>query len=270
MGKAVQGGSVNFYDFAGYPRATASRESRGAQRVGKVAWDSIDELILECFPSPPQAPGQFPGIPWLFCDTMSIETLSPEPGPDEMDVSGDVPTYDWGKVEINYSTLDYDSQSDPNELLTENYDFGAEMMEIASSGMRWFSQSSTQRLPTAIPLFKKIPIMNVETTWHRVYSIPIVAIRNLIGCINVNTFRGCVAESLLFSGARITYTFDTQGQQTWTVTYQFQQKLVWQAGVAYGWNHQFRPETGLFERIVTPAGNNLYYHGNFQTLLTPG
>lgn len=264
MGKAVNGGSINFYDLdeGRSPIITVDRKKRSIKREGEIAWSDIEALIAECFPS-----GLYPGSSYLYVETMEIRP-KPEPVPS----GGNVPTFTGAFVTINYAPDEQKQNQgeDGQPLITRRYGIGGEFMTLPSTSLVWASDNArvNQEFVNAT---KIIPLIEHSITWHQANSIPWTAIRNNLGRVNENAFAAdnlyfpnVGAETLLFMGADINATFDTSGQLKYTLEYRFQEKSFQGTGfdgnlANVHWNYFYRstnrPHWG---RLIDQDGKSVY------------
>lgn len=287
MGKAIQGGAINFYDFTDgdklSPRILINRETRAAKRRGHIAYSDIDALILECFPTAPAAPGAYPGVSYLYADSLEIAPLCEEGS--AVNCAGDVAVWTNADVTIGYSTLPYTV----SERITRRYSHGAEILTMPANSVRWESQAVGEHIETEdVQAGKLIPTIEHAMTFHRVTSIPWAAIRDNIGCVNIATYESIPAECLLFLGAEVSFVFSTDGTQVWTLEYHFSERNIrWSdsteaagessasssegfiaTGPPFGWNHFWRPSHKRWERVLDDDGNRMYSGGTFSGLFS--
>lgn len=258
MGIAVQGGAVTFDDINGVsPKITGTRDSREARREGHFAWASGDALILECVPAAPSLPGLYPGSSILYVKSIVIEPVAEEGN----FTCGNVAVYSRGKAVIEYGKLDYDSAT----LVTRKWGFSGEFMTLPANSMRWDNGDAVEN--EEISAAKNIRMTEHSMTRHRATTIPWTTIRNCIGKVNsaiLNDaiFDNVAAESLLYLGASIDWTLSTNGSVEWTLEHRFQERLVENNGVRYGWNHFWRPDKKRWEKLKDDNGRYTYESTN--------
>lgn len=267
MGRATVGGSVVFDDIAGDLKISAARDvqvgrtalsTRQFERTGLITYSDIDTLIAECFPAPPSLPGQLPNVSYLYCDSLTCVPFGDVPATCPTLA---FPTYSVGRVTITYSTLPYNT----SDLIQRRYSIGAEFLSMPTSGLRWESEPATSIIESEdVVAQKRISIIEHSMTFNRVASIPWSAIRNNIGKVNDGTYEGAADQTLLFSGAEISFTVAAEGTVTWTLDYRFQERIVTDEtgstgyDQTFGWNHVYRAETKAWERVLDADGNPLY------------
>lgn len=265
---AVQGGAVAFDELEGEegggpsPVITADRYGRAATREGRVLWTDIDALLLECFPPAGSLPGQYPGVSYLFVDSVEITPAVP----DKPTRSGNVLVWPYAVVKIGYKTPDYDTST----LLSRRYSFSADAMTLPSGFLRWGEQYGDIIQQEDVRPHKVIRVIEHSITHHRQASIPFGVLRTHVGRINDDEYEGAPAETLYFSGVEIGIEFDTVGNTTRDITYSFRERVINRSGAygtgTIGWNHIWRPDTGDWDKPVDEMGNFLYQTADFTEL----
>ena len=180
------------------------------------------------------------------------------------------------KITITYSPLqtDQQQQQDPSEpsplpsgtWATYNQTSNVEFRTELGRGMMW--QSDSKQLPPDIPSVVPESATQHTVTWHQVKIVPWVTIGNMKGCVNQTAFRlpgspqVFQPETLLFDGLddEISLSFDGQFS-TRKLTLKFIEKAqkafsdtakgasAAAGSTIYGWNHQWRPETGQYDKV---------------------
>lgn len=263
MSVIVQGGSVSFSDWVGEPSKSptiqATRDSRSATRVGVIAYSDIDAALLECFPAPPALPGAYPGVSYLYVDSVSIEPWPDQPAWFSCTT---VPTYVYAQLTINYSPLSYDA----SDLLSRKTTYRTEAMLIPANSMKWGDGTAIQQ--EDLQAAKLIPMIDHAITYHRVApaneSAIDAAVRSNMGHINNGTFEGATGGTLLFAGADKTWTIDSTGAQTFSYEMHFiERKITWNGTPDYGWNNFWRNSDKSWQtllddnnQLVYPASSN--------------
>jgi hypothetical protein len=261
VGVAVQGGIVPFDDLAGQsPTINFTRDSRSATRTGKVAWANIDALFIECYPTASGLPGVYPGVSYLFVDSVDVKPFNPG-GDKSPTCTGNVIVPVEALVTINYSKLPYEYES--STFLSRRWSFSGEFMTLPASSVKWIGPPAVPVVNEEISAAKIIPTIEHSLSRQRATSIPWTAIKNCIGKVNESaidngTFDDVPAESLLCLGSQIDWTFSTDGTQIWNLEHRFQERLVKQGSSTYGWNHFWRPDTKAWEKLVDDSGNTIY------------
>jgi hypothetical protein len=180
------------------------------------------------------------------------------------------------KITITYSPLqtDQQQQQDPGEpsplpsgtWATYNQSSNVEFRTELGRGMIW--QTDSKQLPPDIPSVVPESATQHTVTWHQVKIVPWVTLGNMKGCVNQTAFRlpgspqVFQPETLLFDGLddEISLSFDGQFS-TRKLTLKFIEKAqkafsdtakgasAAAGSTIYGWNHQWRPETGQYDKV---------------------
>lgn len=257
----VEGGLVPFEEYPkNSPEIKLTREARTVSRRGLIAWANIDALALECYPAPPLVYGRHPTIPYLYVDSVDIRPLHPEASIDSFSVSGGVLSHEYAEIEVTYKRLDFDQDDNGaggTDLLTRKWSFGGEFMTIPSHSLEWEDQPGQPVQQEEISAGKIIPTIEHSITQHRVTSINWTAIRVCIGRVNLDEYEGADEQTLLFSGAEITFQFTNDGTKTYTKDLRFQERRVLQGSDVFGWNHFLRSD-GDWKKLKDKKGNLLY------------
>lgn len=267
MGKAVDGGAVIFDDLAGEIGYQITLKEETATRTGRVAWVDLDALVDECFPSPPSLPGLLPGSTYVYVKSVDIKVDHPEPG-NEL-VPGDVPTYSTANVTINYGPLDLGGNgdhADSDDGISRKWGVSAEFLTVEKVDLAWDNDDPVTT--DGVTFGKIIPQISHSIDCQRVdaASVPYAAVRDLIGKVNDGTFEGAADETLLFTGAEISFK-NVRGEQIYSLGYKFDERIVKQGTDQVGWNYFFRPDTGTWQKIKTVNGNHrIYPKGSFSAL----
>jgi hypothetical protein len=263
MGVAISGGAVPFADKdeGASPKWFGDRKTRRVTRLGRIAYANIEALFAECFPSPPFVPGLMPGSTFMYVS--SIEVV---PFPEAVPSSGDMPTFSEAWCTVTYEPLtdeQDDETSTPGEpLITRTWGIAGEFLTIPANGYKW----EVGDLPVdveEISASKIIPMIEHSITWNKADAIPWTAIKANIGKVNNATldnryWDNVAAQTLLYMGAQVSYTFNSNGDQEYTIEHRFQERLVDDAGTVRGWNYFFNPTTQDWDRLLDGAGNPVY------------
>lgn len=248
---ATSTGTVAFEELNGWPKFEGARESRSAVRKGIIPWVSIDALFNELFPPPPAPPGQYPGVPQLYAESLEIE---PQLGEESCSTSGfNTNIYAFAIATIRYTTLPYESDT----LLQARYSVGAEFLRMPGRSLYWEDDDEPIKNED-VQAGKLIPMIEHSFTRYRAVSIPWTAIRANIGCVNDGIYRGVADQQLLFVGAEISWQYEQSGVQTWTLDYRFHERNIKVGNNTYGWNHVFDPTSKTWRKVIDGNGNSLY------------
>lgn len=179
------------------------------------------------------------------------------------------------KITITYTPLqtDQQQQEDPGSpsplpsgtWATYNQTSNVEFRTELGRGMIW--ESDSKALPPDVSQVVPESATQHSVNWHQVKIVPWVTIDNMKGCVNQTAFRlpgspqVFAPETLLFDGLddEVSLSFDGQFS-TRKLTLRFIEKAqkaltdtgrgaAAQGQTVYGWNHQYRPETGTYDKV---------------------
>lgn len=173
-------------------------------------------------------------------------------------------------VTASYSTLSFDPKS--SAYIQEERSTTGQSVTLAKSknGVpQWQYGSDSSTLKEDGPEVVKIfPQGEYILTLPFAPKIPTSTINGLIGKINSGTFPstseagGFAANTLLFLGDSASRKIEPSGAKAWNLTYRFSYN-------PNDWRKVFRPDTGLYDAIVTvTAGTSPYDSADFSPLLT--
>lgn len=283
--KAVAGGAVHVYEFAGNPLSrvrTARRAERaptgaGETRHFRLAWSDVEALFAECFPAAPALPGIHPTKSYLYVESIEVKAFPDMPSETAI-TYGDVIDYTEAMASVVYSTLPYD----PSELMRWHQSGSNEVVLLPSNSWYWEGSPPEVIKNEDVPAAKFVPIIDHSVELYRVnpaYEATILArCRTLCGKVNRTTWRGGAAETVLFEGYDSDSIIDSSGQKTLTFSYRFREKNLkfGNTTLSFGWNHFPRQDaTGAakWQRIIDSSANFVYprttvAESNFDYLFT--
>ena len=262
VGRAVYNGVVPFEELSTSPEISGARDQRTITREGYVNWANIDALFLECYPAIPLGYGRHPVVSYLYVDTIDITPWHPNSAIENITISGGVASHDYAKVKIKYARIDYESEDDGNggeNLLTRKWSFGGEFMTLPGSILQW--EDGTQVQQEEINASKIIPSIEHSITLLRRPSINWTALRENIGKVCDGDFEGASDETLLFSGAEVSFEFNPVGAKTFTLDLRLQERFIKQGNDTFGWNHFYRKGVG-WQKLKDDQGNLIYPKSN--------
>lgn len=291
------------------PQFRYSREGISATRTLKIAWEDIERFAAEAFPAGAVTNGgniipatqTFPGKSYLILSNLDVTPFDEE-NPQTNDSYG-VATCDSGAT----VTLSYETQSftegqplggDDEEglglaIFSHALQIGGEYYSLPANAVSWTQAAFDPFNPPSpdaeadtnqfdnLQAAKLIPIIEHVITLYRVPELPMEAIREKIGRVNLNydNLFDAEAETLLFMGANATRKVTTEGADAWEIEYRFSQRLVWQGEqqfqangdpvkdgdgdpvftmYARGWNDFIDPATGLWRTLYLKNGDKIY------------
>ena len=249
-------------------------------RIFVTAWEDRWQFIAAHYTSGPFGlPASYSSYwPGVLADRFTISRLVNKPvsasitDPNTTQLSHDTRA----KITISYSPLqtDQQQQQDPSEpsplpsgtWATYNQTSNVEFRTELGRGMIW--QSDSKQLPPDIASVVPESATQHTVVWHQLKVVPWVTIGNMKGCVNETAFRlpgspqVFQPETLLFDGLddEISLSFDGQFS-TRKLTLKFIEKAqkafsdtakgaaAAAGSTIYGWNHQWRPETGQYDKV---------------------
>lgn len=249
-------------------------------RIFVTAWDDRWQFIAAHYTSGPFGlPASYSSYwPGVLADRFTISRLVNKPisasitDPNTTQLSHDTRA----KITITYSPLqtDQQQQQDPSEpsplpsgtWATYNQTSNVEFRTELGRSMIW--QSDSKQLPPDIATVVPESATQHTVTWHQVKIVPWVTLGNMKGCVNQTACRlpGSPQifqpETLLFDGFddEVSLSFDGQFS-TRKLTLKFIEKAqkafsdtakgaaAGALATIYGWNHQWRPETGQYDKV---------------------
>lgn len=266
-------------------------------RIFLTAWDDRWNFIGEHFRSGPFGlPASYSSYwPGVLADTFDIGRISncpdiatiTDPNSQQLTHSGAV-----AKITINYSPLERDIAEANDPLVPSgtwadySQDSNIEFRTIPGRGMKWLSDSAL--LPPDNNSITPEAVTTHQVTWNQLSVVPWQTIGNAKGCVNSVACRlpGSqqifLPETLLFEGLADQTTISLTGQVgTRKLTLRFSEKaqkgLVTNAkggnaptgSTVYGWNHQYRDDTGTYDKPLNNAtGAPMFAVFDFNTLWT--
>jgi hypothetical protein len=250
-------------------------------RIFLTAWEDRWQFIAAHYTSGPFGlPASYSSYwPGVLADKFRINRLVnkpaaatiTDPNTQQLEHTGSL-----ARITITYSPLqtDQQQQNDPGEpsplpagtwatySQTSNVEFRTEI----GRSMMWESDST--RLPPDVSTVVPESATQHTVTWHQIKIVPWVTLGNMKGCVNQTACRlpGSPQvfrpETLLFDGLddEVSLSFDGQFS-TRKLTLKFIEKaqkafsgtakgaVADSGATVYGWNHQWRPDAGQYDKI---------------------
>lgn len=289
--------TVYFEEHEDSPQESGSREGKlSFTRIFLTAWADRWTFVFQLFSSGTFGnPGSYSSLwPGVVADSFSIARLINAPNSASItDPTTQQLTHDTlAKITVTYTPLafDFDSQNPEDEQLpqgtwaTYNQSGNVEFLSISGRAMKWDSDS--EKLPADVAPVVPQMLKTHQVTWSQVKFVPWKYINNMGGKVNSLACRlpgspqTFAPETLLFEGMddEITISYEDT-EQTRQLTLRFTEKAqhfletgtdgAAGAGTIYGWNHQFREDTGAYDKPVDAvSGNPLFQTIDFNGLWT--
>lgn len=246
-------GTLVIEELLGSPELTLSRQGNTATRRVKVPGALLEPIIAELFPSPFSGypfGAAFPGVPFLFVDTVQI---TPFFGEDDTSATiSDVPDYAFLLLTINYRTPRFDNsllgRRDPsgpggkqgsqgnqnNPFLTHSGNIGGQFLTYPAQALVWATQTGggptlgaedpNAQLRADVHAGVIVPTTEHTMTWNFVAQPPWDVIGACRGRVNSRWISGCPAGTLLFLGCQFSKDFDMTGTPVWKLVMKFSEK----------------------------------------------
>jgi hypothetical protein len=274
------------------PRESGNRSGQyNLQRIFLTAWNDRWDFIAEHYRSGPGGlPSSYsPLYPGILADSFEITRLSnlpaqstiSDPNTESISHAGTL-----AMITITYTLLPSDEResqdpTEPNPLpsgtwCTYRQRTNIEFRSVLGRSCKWLNDGKL--LPPDINQTIPDILTTHEVTWHQVQVVPWITLGNMKGCVNVATCRlpGSPQKfrrgTLLFEGMDDEVTLSTDGQwSTRKLTLQFTEKAqkaftssgrtgAAPAGNAvYGWNYQYRDDTGVYDNVVSADTGELMF-----------
>ena len=263
-------------------------------RVFLTAWNDRWSFISELFSSGPFGlPASYSSYwPGVLADTFSISRIVN--APDSVTISD--PNFTQlthssavAKITVTYTPIDV-GQPDPGEeagpagtWVTYSQSSTTTFKSLPGRALQWLSDS------VALPpdVVQSVPDTNTvhTVTWHQVTSPPWVTLNAMAGTVNETAFRlpgspmTFAPGTLLFEGLddettikfgeqefsrKLELRFVEQAQKTFTGGASGGAG----AGTIYGWNYQYRVDTGAYDKPVNDSGDKMFATYEFNNLWT--
>lgn len=226
-------------------------------------WTFVNQLFTGGIVGLPMAySSDWPGV---FADTFEIDRVVNNPINRLMDsqTSGVLQHQTTAKITVNYTPM---VPSEDGTLISYEQQSAGEFVTVPSRGLIW--QSDSQPLPADINAAYPTSTTRHVITWSQVRNVPWQTLASFINKTNSVAFRVpvtgqlFVAGTLLFSERTASVTLNTSGLTTWKLGLVFLEKAQtsWSddgtgpiggaAATTYGWNYQWREDTGNFDKPV--------------------
>lgn len=216
------------------------------------------------------SPHQHPLSPNLFC----MSARAKGNGLQGLNING-YPSYQNGAIiDAKYRPMTpYGFILTPNEQLqqidpatpllwcTQELDFASEAYVIPSSQVTYQAGSFSGQ-PVGIPFKLNVPLTYMNLTFHLVPYMPATVVRAKQGLVNISTFLGAAAGTVLFKGAKVVRDENTDG----SIAQKLMMTFVERTGNNQLWNNL--PDPGLnWVNVAGPGGVNLYTESDLSALL---
>jgi hypothetical protein len=191
------------------------------------------------------------------------------------------------KITINYSPITPE-QAENNEGLpdgtwvTYSQSDSVEFVTIPGRSLKW--ETSGKVLPPDVNPVTPQNQVRHEVTWHQVLNPPWTVISALKGKVNSIAFRipgsGQIAfpETVMLIESTAKIALNIASETRWELSLVFAEKAIknltsGRTGAisgtdVYGWNHQWDPQEGIYDRPLTDEGLPMFDSAEMATLFT--
>jgi len=272
-----------FQELGGSPHEKYTLDGFSATRQFVIPWEQRVDFVHAVFGDSTQPLVErrlvYPGRSDVFADTLDFEPLESDMIGVRMlaNLKTDLVDYNgsFAKATVRYSTTDGKDRNDlpvgeDGTSLTYRMVIDSEESLLPPGGWVW--TDTNVAIPIGTEILKKVPVTEHVLTWGQVINPPWTAINICQGKVNVATFLGCPAGTLLFRGAeanklyqRGTGIVSAPIPFAWAIKYTFRERSVKMNGQVYGWNHFYREGGGNWVPIQH-GSSSLYDSGDFDSL----
>lgn len=262
--------TVPFVEHEESPIETGNRDGDFQfTRIFVTAWDDRWNFVNGMFTGGPIGLPMIygPGFSGVFADTFSIDKIAPnprnaiisDPQASQLSHNGEA------KITIGYKPM---VPTEDGTLISYEMQEQGEFVTVPSRGLKWASDNDP--LPADMQAAYPTTTTRHVVTWSQVRNPPWRVLSECINHVNSVDFMIPVtkqvlkAGTLLFSEKSASISLNTNGLTTWKLTLTFLEKAqtAYSAtgGAAiggttvYGWNYQWREDTGDFDRPVSSVG----------------
>jgi len=196
----------------------------------------------------------YPDATFLPFDSVHVEGL---PGENGLSVGPNgLVAYKYARLRITYKSLDY---FDGVTNGTMSLDFATQTIGLPRSVPTYQFPDGTPLAPQDSPPIR-VGIVTIVQTRKNLAALPTSLVQSLAGCVNLISFLGGSAGTVLFDGAHADRRLTTLGAENWDMTYKF-------LYLASGWNNLLQPSSkvsgssavGTFQQVARISGGQTMY-----------
>lgn len=150
------------------------------------------------------------------------------------------------------------AENEALQYATQELDFTAEYVNVPAKSVGF-----TDGLKYDIPMHRRVGVVKMSLTWHKVPFIPMSRAREYIDSVNnEDKFLGCNRGTVFFEGCRTVRELDSAGQ----ITQKVQMSLKYRS---IDWNWFLRPDNGTWGLIIYNGDpiKVTYPYKNFRSLI---
>jgi hypothetical protein len=274
---------IEYLELAGSPVEEFSAEGFRARRFFLVPWEKrtafAEAMLGHEEPSSAELPTTYPGRPDVRAGVVRIT-------PDDAESVRLVPedrrpgwlaSYpgSFARVEVEYELARHEEILEHLSTYRDrqiSHRLRSQPSEHPLPASGWIWQQAPQ-IPLAAdhPLVLTVPVTEHTITIRTATYPNWETIAELQGKVNSQSFLCQPAETLLFLGVTASKLYRGRldagpSPFAWELRFTFLQRAIKHGGRVFGWNHQFRPDLGTWDRPLA-GGHPLYEAADFELLL---
>lgn len=287
--------SVYFEEHEDSPIESGNRSGEFSfTRIFIVAWADRFEFLRAMFRDGTYGPQAYSAYwPGLLADKFKIERQVNAPTdnyPVMTDPELEQLQHDCiAKITIDYAPIPPAEAQDQVDLADGTYASysmtdAIEFVGFPGRTMQWLNTSKALP-PDITPIVCEV-ITRHEVTWHEVVYPPWDLISSMKGKVNADFMRLpgtqqiAYPETIMLTGCQAKKTYKLSGDTAWEITLTFTEKaqkslapatkgaINQSASQVYGWNWQYDPEQGEYDKPVTALGEEMFDAADLYSIFT--
>jgi hypothetical protein len=222
-----------------------------------------------------------PEFPTVFADTFDISRIANNPISESITNPATQMIRHIGKalITVNYSVMTFEN----GNLIEYEQQEAGEFVTVPSRGLMW-SSDSVMLSPDINAAYPTSTTRHV-ITWSQVRTVPWATIAAMMNKVNSVAFtvpvtgQVFVPGTLLFAERNARISLTMSGLTTWKIGLTFLEKAQTQwsttgdgpigGSTVYGWNYQWREDTGLFDQPVNATtGAKTFQQADLRLIFT--
>lgn len=208
-----------------------TRTGRTFTRTFRVPQADSNDFLAECYPDTTIGVGEHPVLDGMYVNTIDIDHM---PGETYSEVSSGVMepgnymlTVTYGPLETDGNTGGDADADSPTDVLVGSVSHTMEAMSLPGYGLQWHGLTAGEELvKDAISPYLMIPVTKFSISRPRLPFIPWGIINFCTGRVNKSVFWGYAAETVLYTGASVSYSFSSNGQRQYSLEHQFSARQI--------------------------------------------
>jgi hypothetical protein len=196
------------------------------------------------------------GLP-MYATDVGISPLGRPTGED---------AWEYAKLDVQYTSATPSSDEGAVEVEDEDLDLSAEMVDLGKDGWSFGDTHDDANVKVDKPIQKIVPMLTYTVTQYHRATLPLAAMRGLLGKLNNAAWKGAPANYVMYCGGRAQRkTVALAGNTTvldWTISHKF---MVGNRDLLKEWKPS-GTGAGSFQKIVSTNGTYKFELGDFSTL----